>query len=134
MKNIEILDLDKKSDERGWLIEVLRGELPEDCKEFGQLHVSVAYPGKVRGNHYHTRKVEWFCVPAGQGLLLLKDQETGETQEVIMGVNNLKTIKIQPGTIHAIKNIGEDDMVLIVYANESFDPEDPDTYYEQILE
>ena len=134
MKNIEILDLDKKSDERGWLIEVLGGELPEGCEEFGQLHVSVAYPGKVRGNHYHTRKVEWFCVPAGQGLLLLKDQETGETQEVIMGVNNLKTIKIQPGTIHAIKNIGEDDVVLIVYANESFDPEDPDTYYEQILE
>ena len=134
MKNIEILDLDKKSDERGWLIEVLGGELPEGCEEFGQLHVSVAYPGKVRGNHYHTRKGEWFCVPAGQGLLLLKDQETGETQEVIMGVNNLKTIKIQPGTIHAIKNIGEDDMVLIVYANESFDPEDPDTYYEQILE
>ena len=134
MKNIEILDLDKKSDERGWLIEVLGGELPEGCEEFGQLHVSVAYPGKVRGNHYHTRKVEWFCVPAGQGLLLLKDQETGETQEVIMGVNNLKTIKIQPGTIHAIKNIGEDDMVLIVYANESFDPEDPDSYYEQILE
>ena len=134
MKNIEILDLDKKSDERGWLIEVLGGELPEGCEEFGQLHVSVAYPGKVRGNHYHTRKVEWFCVPAGQGLLLLKDQETGETQEVIMGVNNLKTIKIQPGTIHAIKNIGEDVMVLIVYANESFDPEDPDTYYEKILE
>ena len=134
MKNIEILDLDKKSDKRGWLIEVLGGELPEGCEEFGQLHVSVAYPGKVRGNHYHTRKVEWFCVPAGQGLLLLKDQETGETREVIMGVNNLKTIKIQPGTIHAIKNIGEDDMVLIVYANESFDPEDPDTYYEQILE
>ena len=134
MKNIEILDLDKKSDERGWLIEVLGGELPEGCEEFGQLHVSVAYPGKVRGIHYHTRKVEWFCVPAGQGLLLLKDQETGETQEVIMGVNNLKTIKIQPGTIHAIKNIGEDDMVLIVYANESFDPEDPDTYYEKILE
>ena len=134
MKNIEILDLDKKSDERGWLIEVLGGELPEGCEEFVQLNVSVAYPGKVRGNHYHTRKVEWFCVPAGQGLLLLKDKETGETQEVTMGINNLKTIKIQPGTIHAIKNIGEDDMVLIVYANESFDPEDPDTYYEQILE
>lgn len=134
MKNIEILDLDKKSDERGWLIEVLGGELPEDCREFGQLHVSVAYPGKIRGNHYHTRKVEWFCIPAGKGLLVLKDRETGETREVLMGINNLKTIKIQPGTIHAIKNIGEDDMVLIVYANESFDPEDPDTYYEQILE
>ena len=134
MKNIEILDLEKKSDERGWLIEVLGGDLPEGCEEFGQLHVSVAYPGKVRGNHYHTRKVEWFCVPAGKGLLLLKDRETGEAREVLMGVNNLKTIKIEPGAIHAIKNIGEEDMVLIVYSNESFDPEDLDTFYEKILE
>jgi len=133
MKNIKILDLDKKSDERGWLVEVLGGELPDGCKKFGQIHVSVAYPGKVRGNHYHARKVEWFCVLTGKGLLILKDRETGETREVIMGVNDLKTIKIEPGTIHAIKNIGEDDMVLIVYANESFDPEDPDTYYEKIL-
>ena len=50
------------------------------------------------------------------------------------GINNLKTIKIEPGAIHAIKNIGEGDMVLIVYSNERFDPEDPDTYYEKILE
>ena len=48
--------------------------------------------------------------------------------------NNLKTIKIEPGAIHAIKNIGEEDMVLIVYSNESFDPEDPDTFYDKILE
>ena len=134
MKNIEILDLDRKADERGWLIEVLGGELPEGCKEFGQLHVSVAYPGKVRGNHYHSRKVEWFCVPTGKGLLLLKDRESGEMREVLMGINNLKTIKIEPGIIHAIKNIGEDDMALIVYANETFDPDDPDTFYEKILE
>ena len=134
MKNIEILDLEKKADERGWLIEVLGGNLPEGCKEFGQLHVSVAYPGKVRGNHYHTRKVEWFCVPVGKGLLLLKDRETGGTREVMMGRGNLKTIKIEPGAIHAIKNIGEEDMVLIVYSNESFDPDDPDTFYEKILE
>ena len=79
MNHYEIQDLDKKSDERGWLIEVLGGELPEGCKEFGQLHVSVAYPGKVRGNHYHTRKVEWFCVPTGTGQLLLKDRETGRS-------------------------------------------------------
>ncbi|MBT6739687.1 MAG: hypothetical protein HOA71_07370, partial [Nitrospina sp.] len=59
---------------------------------------------------------------------------TGETEEMIMGVNDLKTIKIEPGTIHAIKNTGEGDMVLLVYCNEKFDPEDPDTYYEKILE
>ena len=134
MKQYEILDLDKKSDERGWLIEVLGGELPMGCKEFGQLHVSVAYPGKVRGIHYHTRKVEWFCVPTGKGLLLLKDRETGDICEIMMGVDDLKTIRIDPGMIHAIKNVGEGDMVLLVYSNEKFDPEDPDTFYEKILE
>jgi UDP-2-acetamido-2,6-beta-L-arabino-hexul-4-ose reductase len=78
--------------------------------------------------------VEWFCVPTGTGLLLLKDRETGETREVMMGVNDLKTIKIEPGAIHAIKNIGEGDMVLLVYSSETFDPKDSDTYYEKILE
>ncbi len=134
MKKIQIIDLQKRPDERGWLIEVLGGDLPNGCKEIGQLHVSVAYPGKVRGNHYYTRKVEWFCVPAGKGLLLLKDRETGETREVIMGADKLKTIKIEPDVIHAIKNIGEEDMVLIVYSNEPFDPDDPDTFYERILD
>ena len=44
MKNYDVQDLEKKSDERGWLIEVLGGKRPEGCREFGQLHVSVAYP------------------------------------------------------------------------------------------
>ncbi len=70
MKDVEIQDLEIKSDERGWLFELLRGEWLEKHKQFGQFHISVAYPGKVRGNHYHTRKVEWFCVPVGTGLLL----------------------------------------------------------------
>jgi UDP-2-acetamido-2,6-beta-L-arabino-hexul-4-ose reductase len=78
--------------------------------------------------------VEWFCVPTGTGLVLLKDRETGETFEVMMGINNLKTIKIEPGAIHAIKNVGEGDMVLLVYSSERFDPEDPDTFYEKILD
>lgn len=134
MENIEIYDLDKKSDERGWLIEVLRPENLADIKEFGQIFISVAKPGKVRGNHYHHRKVEWFCVPTGTGLLLLKDLKTGEEKEIIMGENDPKTVKITPGIIHAIKNIGEGDMVLLVYVDEKFDPADPDTIYEKILE
>ncbi len=51
-----------------------------------------------------------------------------------MGEGALRTVKITPGIIHAIKNIGDVDMVLIVYANESFNADDPDTFYEQILE
>ena len=134
MKDIRVDDLDRKSDERGWLIEVLGGKSLDASHEFGQIHVSVAYPGKVRGNHYHTRKLEWFNVPMGKGLLRLKDLKTGEEKDIIMGEGDLRTVHIPPGVIHAIKNIGKTDMVLIVYANESFDPDDPDTFYEQILE
>ena len=134
MKNIRVDNLDRRSDERGWLIEVLGGKSLEVPHEFGQIHVSVAYPGKVRGNHYHTRKLEWFCVPQGKGLLKLNDLKTGEEKEVLMGEDALRTVQITPGIIHAIKNIGDTDMVLIVYANESFDPDDTDTFYEKILE
>ena len=134
MKDIRVDNLERKSDERGWLIEVLGGKSLEASHEFGQIHVSVAYPGKVRGNHYHRRKLEWFCVPTGKGLLLLKDLKTGLEKKVLMGDGALRTVHIAPGIIHAIKNIGDTDMVLIVYANESFDPDDPDTFYEKILE
>jgi UDP-2-acetamido-2,6-beta-L-arabino-hexul-4-ose reductase len=134
MKGYKVQDLDKKSDERGWLIEMLGDELHEDKKSFGQIHVSVAYPDKVRGNHYHKRKTEWFSVPTGSGLLLLKDLETGKEETVHMGENALKTVKIMPGIVHAIKNTGTSDMALIVYTDESFDPADPDTYYQKILE
>lgn len=134
MKDIEVKELPKKSDERGWLIEVLRGDALNLNKEFGQIFIAVAPPGKVRGNHYHKRKIEWFCVPTGTGLLLLKDLETGEEMEITMGENQPKTVKITPGVVHAIKNVDDKDMVLLVYVNEQFDPADPDTFYQKILE
>jgi len=134
MKDIEITELKKKSDERGWLIEVLRGDALSRENKFGQIFVSVAPPGKVRGNHYHHRKIEWFCVPTGTGLLLLKDLDSGEEIEVVMGENDPKTVKITPGVVHAIKNTGDKDMVLLVYVDEPFDPADPDTFYQKILE
>jgi len=134
MKDIKITSLKKRTDERGWLIEMLRGDALTPTREFGQIFVSVASPGKVRGNHYHRRKIEWFCVPTGTSLLLLKDLETGEEMEITMGENDPKTVKITPGIVHAIKNTGDKDMVLLVYVNEPFDPADPDTFYQKILE
>ncbi|MFQ5716145.1 MAG: WxcM-like domain-containing protein [Nitrospinales bacterium] len=134
MKDIEVKNLEKKTDARGWLIEVLRGERLGPNKSFGQIFVAVAPPGKVRGNHYHHRKIEWFCVLSGTGLLLLKDLETGEEKEITMGENEPKTVKITPGVIHAIKNVGTHDMALLVYVDEQFDPADPDTIYEKILD
>ena len=134
MRDVEITELKKRSDERGWLVEALRVESMDSNRAFGQIFVSVAKPGKVRGNHYHNRKIEWFCVPTGSGLLLLRDPDSGEELEVLMGEENPRTVKITPPIIHAIKNVGDKDMVLIVYVSETFDPADPDTFYQKILE
>lgn len=134
MRDVIITKLKKRSDERGWLIEVLRRESLKGFSEFGQIFMSVASPGKVRGNHFHNRKIEWFCVSIGTGLLLLKDPDNGDEEEIIMGEDEPKTVKITPPIIHAIKNIGTKDMVLMVYVNEPFNPIDPDTFYQKILE
>ena len=134
MQGLRIERLTIKSDQRGWLFEALRGDWLTPHNEFGQIHVSVAHPGKVRGNHYHTRKVEWFFVTTGTGRLVIKDRKSGETKEIFMGEKDPKSVRIPPGTLHAIKNVGNTQMVLIVYSVEPFDPDNPDTFFERLLD
>lgn len=126
---IEIYPLEVKRDERGWLAELLRErQLQSEEKGFGQLYVTVAHPGKTKGKHFHRRKVEWFCVVSGEGLLRLKDTRNGEEQRVAMGDNNMVTVRIGPHVAHAITNIGPAPMFLVVRISEEFDPADPDTF------
>lgn len=126
---INIRKIDVKKDERGWLIEAIKsndvGEMP-----FGLIHVTKAKPGYTRGGHFHKRKKEWFCVIKGEGELFLKDLKSGEEKSFILGENDMSLIGIPPNIFHSIKNIGKEDMYLIAYVNEDFDPKDPDTYRE----
>jgi len=62
MRGVKVNTIDVKSDERGWLAEIIRQEELVRTKEFGQFMVTTAYPSCVKGNHYHIRKFEWFCV------------------------------------------------------------------------
>lgn len=133
MKGLEIVPLQVYNDERGWLSELLRSEHPLHKREFGQIHASTSHPNYVRGNHYHKRKYEWFCVIGGTGLLVLEDIETGERKEIIMGEKNMVTVRIPPGVAHGIKNVGDSIMFLIVYNEESFNPQDPDTFGKKVI-
>jgi UDP-2-acetamido-2,6-beta-L-arabino-hexul-4-ose reductase len=130
--NVKITKLEKKTDERGWLAEILKNESVKR-KEFGQIYITTANSGFVKGNHYQMRKTEWFCVITGKALLLLKEKKTGKTQEIELDGSELKIVEIPPDVIHAIKNIGKDEMHLLAYIDESFDPKDPDTFMEKIL-
>lgn len=126
---IDIRKIDVKKDERGWLIEAIKsndvGGMP-----FGLIHVTKAKPGYTRGGHLHKRKKEWFCVIKGEGELFLRDLKSGEEKSFILGENDMSLIGIPPNIFHSIKNIGKEDMYLIAYVNEDFDPKDPDTYRE----
>lgn len=129
---IKIKKLNVKVDNRGWFTEIIRLEDLGKNKEFGQIHISIAKPGQIKGKHYHARKTEWFCVLKGKGLLTLIDKKTSEKKKINVSEDQLKTIKIPPGIWHAIENKGNEDMYLLAYISESYNPKDPDTYYEDI--
>jgi len=133
MKRVEVTTLDVKKDERGWLTEVIRKEELVRSKEFGQFMVTTAYPGYVKGNHYHTRKYEWYCVLKGEAKLVLLDSNSGEREELLLNEHQLKTVRIPPHVSHAIENTGTEMMYLLVYTDEPFVEKDADTFYEKIL-
>ena len=124
--NVKIKNLKKFEDERGLLVEILRDD--EISEKIKHIYFSISKPSVKRGNHYHKRKVEWFCVAKGKARLILEDNKTKERKELILSIENPKTVEISPNITHIIENIGNDEMYLIVIVNEVFDPKDTDTY------
>ena len=128
MIRIRTKKLKKLNDDRGWLAEILRADDIEE-NSFGQLIITTALPGKIKGNHYHLRKREWYCVIKGTALLTITDRKTGEQKTLEMSEKNLLLVEVPRGHLHNIKNIGKEMMYLIAYTNDPFDPSDEDTYY-----
>ncbi len=115
-----------KMDERGKLFELIKS------KQFGQIFVSTTKPGIARGNHYHDSKIEKFCLIKGKAVIKLRHLLTGEVISYEVSDDNIKIVDIPPGYTHSIENIGEDDMIVLFWANEIFDPKNPDTYFEKV--
>ncbi len=121
-----IEDLIKKEDERGTLIELYK--LPG----VGQVFYSTTKPGYTRGNHYHLRKVERFCVVEGEGLIRLRNRNTSEIKEVSVSGDKPQIIDMLIGWTHNIKNVGDKEMKMVVWVNEVFNPKDSDTFPEEV--
>jgi len=114
------------SDDRGSLVEVLK---QEGC---GQVFYSTTKPGITRGNHYHTRKLEKFCVVQGDAIIRLRRIGTDKVIEYKVSGNKLASIEIPIFHTHNITNIGQTDLLTLFWTNELFDPKDPDTFYEEV--
>ena len=122
-------------DSRGNFTELLR------TLQCGQVSVNVAKPGITRGEHWHNSKWEIFIVVSGHGLIRMRrigiDPETVEEYPLIefeVTGEQMKAVQMLPGYTHSIKNLSEtENLVTVMWANEPFDGEHPDTFHEPVL-
>ena len=121
-----IYDLKMNTDYRGSFTEMFK------TFEYGQISINISKPGIVKGNHWHNSKNEKFIVISGSGVIRLRKIGENEIIEYYVNDQKLQVVEIPPGYTHNIKNIGNVDMVTVMWANECFDPEKPDTYYEEV--
>ncbi|MEG3073551.1 MAG: NAD-dependent epimerase/dehydratase family protein [Ruthenibacterium sp.] len=115
--------LDMHTDARGSFTEFIR------TAGQGQVSVNISKPGIVKGNHWHHSKNEKFLVVKGSGIIRFR--KLNETEVISYAVNGdcLTVVDIPTGYTHNIENVGDSDMVTVMWANEPFNPEKPDTYF-----
>jgi len=109
-------------DPRGVFAEMLK---TPDC---GQFSYFTAHPGITRGGHYHHSKTEKFLVIKGQARFKFRHMQTGESHELVTSGAKAEIVETVPGWTHDITNIGSDEMIVMLWANEVFDRQRPDTF------
>lgn len=115
--------LDIKTDNRGSLFELIKSE------HFGQIFVSKTHGGIIRGNHYHNTKIEKFCVIQGNALIKFRHILGDEVLSYPVSGEKPEVVDIPPGYTHSIENLSDSEMIVLFWADQIFDPEEPDTYF-----
>lgn len=114
-------------DDRGSFTELLRSE------KCGQVSVNISKPGITKGQHWHNTKWEFFIVVSGHGLVQQRKVGTDEVVEFEVSGDKIQAVHALPGYTHNIINLSEtENLVTVIWANEAFDPNKPDTYFEVV--
>lgn len=114
-------------DDRGSFTELLRSE------KCGQVSVNISKPGITKGQHWHNTKWEFFIVVSGHGLVQQRKVGTDEVVEFEVSGDKIQAVHALPGYTHNIINLSEtENLVTVIWANEAFDPNKPDTYFELV--
>jgi UDP-2-acetamido-2,6-beta-L-arabino-hexul-4-ose reductase len=111
----------KHEDPRGVFVEMLK------TRDSGQFSYFTAHPGVTRGGHYHHTKTEKFLVIKGKARFCFRHIESGATHQCLTSGEQPEVVETIPGWSHDITNIGDDEMVVMLWANEVFDRQKPDT-------
>jgi UDP-2-acetamido-2,6-beta-L-arabino-hexul-4-ose reductase len=115
-------EVPKYGDSRGVFVEMLK------TKDSGQFSFFTAHPGITRGGHYHHSKTEKFLVIKGRACFRFRQIMTGEFYELFTTGETPQIVETVPGWTHDITNIGDEEMIVMLWANEIFDREHPDTF------
>ena len=118
--------LEMHTDNRGSFTEFLRSP------ERGQVSINISHPGIVKGNHWHHTKNEKFLVVKGEGVIRFRNIFSKEVIEYHVSGDKLEVVDIPCGYTHNIENVGTEDMVTVMWANEAFDPDHSDTFFEPV--
>lgn len=118
--------LKMNKDTRGSFTEFLR------TKDRGQVSINISKPGIIKGNHWHHTKNEKFLVVSGKGVIRLRKINSNEVIEYVVSGEELEVVDVPVGYTHNIENLGTIDMVTVMWVNEPFDQENPDTYYVEV--
>lgn len=114
-------------DARGSFTELLK---TENC---GQFSVNITKPGVTKGQHWHHSKWEFFIVVAGRGLIRERKLDADEVLEFEVSGERIEAVQMLPGYTHSITNLSDtDNLVTVMWANECFDAQHPDTFFEEV--
>lgn len=114
-------------DERGSFTELIKSE------KCGQVSINISKPGITKGQHWHNTKWEFFIVVAGKGLIQQRKIGTDEVIEIEVSGNKIEAVHMLPGYTHNIINLSNtEDLVTVMWANENFNPNNPDTFFEPV--
>jgi dTDP-4-dehydrorhamnose 3,5-epimerase-like enzyme len=132
MKNVEIIDMTLREDDRGWVAWPIE-EIALLQQRISHVHVPCLAPSAVRGNHYHCSSIEFALVLNGPCRAVFEDNATSEREERLIEGNKPVLFKIAPDTTHAFRNEGNTSVFLICYEQRLGEQDAPDSFRRQIL-
>ena len=126
-KEKAIFDLKMNLDQRGSFTELVH---TLNC---GQVSINISKPGITKGEHWHNSKWEQFIVVSGHGLIQMRKEGSDEVIEYEVSGDRIQSVIMLPGYTHNIINLSQtEDLVTVMYCNEVFNPERPDTYFDKV--